>query len=321
MQITLKKEGAPVYLQIAEQIREAVKRGDLAPGERLATVRELADTLGIARGTVKHAYDELMHEGTISMARGRGTFVREKESQGNRKEVALRAIDRLLDELESVHCTPQEIELLVKMKLQEREKQENCVRILLVDCNIESLALMQHRLEEIPQVSLELLRVEDIDTALEAAARRADLVVTTSTHHAQVSLVMNDESKLISIALSPSRQTVLEVAKICPEHKVGIWCATQTFAYIISSFLRECGVAYLPKVQLFGRGEAEDFPQQMDVLIVPKAYFCHASAKECEAIVCFEEQGKHLILFDYQIDAGSLIRLEEAIEAVHRAHQ
>ena len=41
----------PLYLQVAEQIREAILRGDLAPGARLPTERELGGTFGVSRAS------------------------------------------------------------------------------------------------------------------------------------------------------------------------------------------------------------------------------------------------------------------------------
>ncbi len=68
--------GAPVYLQIAGQIRERVREGALAPGDRLPPIRELARRLGVNRDTVSTAYETLAAEGVLDARVGRGTFVR-----------------------------------------------------------------------------------------------------------------------------------------------------------------------------------------------------------------------------------------------------
>jgi 2-aminoadipate transaminase len=69
------RRGAPVYRQIAEQIRDAVAGGRLARGERLPTIRALAAELGVNRDTVSLAYETLAQEGIVESTVGRGTFV------------------------------------------------------------------------------------------------------------------------------------------------------------------------------------------------------------------------------------------------------
>jgi DNA-binding transcriptional MocR family regulator len=67
---------APVYRQIADQLRTGIARGALAPGTRLPTIRDLARRLGVNRDTVALAYEALAAEGLLEARVGRGTFVR-----------------------------------------------------------------------------------------------------------------------------------------------------------------------------------------------------------------------------------------------------
>jgi DNA-binding transcriptional regulator YhcF (GntR family) len=64
-----------IYEQIVNQIREAVAVGRLRPGARLPSVRQLADDLGVAPGTVARAYSQLEESGVIVTDGARGTFV------------------------------------------------------------------------------------------------------------------------------------------------------------------------------------------------------------------------------------------------------
>lgn len=69
-------EGHPVYLQIAGQIKERIRAGALAQGDRLPPIRTLAAQLGVNRDTVGLAYETLAGEGVVTSHVGRGTFVR-----------------------------------------------------------------------------------------------------------------------------------------------------------------------------------------------------------------------------------------------------
>ena len=68
-------KGQPEYAQIAEQVRLAVARGTLQPGDRLESVRELAARLGVNASTVARAYRELEQAGVIETHGRRGTLV------------------------------------------------------------------------------------------------------------------------------------------------------------------------------------------------------------------------------------------------------
>ncbi|MBD3219775.1 aminotransferase class I/II-fold pyridoxal phosphate-dependent enzyme [bacterium] len=65
----------PRYLAIADALARAIDRGDLAPGDRLPTHRDLAGELGLTVGTVSRAYAEAERRGLLHGEVGRGTFV------------------------------------------------------------------------------------------------------------------------------------------------------------------------------------------------------------------------------------------------------
>lgn len=68
-----------IYEQIVARVQEAVATGELGPGERLPTVRRLADELDIAPGTVARAYGELERLGVVVTEGARGTRVAERK--------------------------------------------------------------------------------------------------------------------------------------------------------------------------------------------------------------------------------------------------
>jgi DNA-binding transcriptional regulator YhcF (GntR family) len=66
----------PLGEQIRTEIRDAIARGEVRPGESLPTVRQLAADLGINLNTVARAYRFLEAEGLVTTIRWRGTVVR-----------------------------------------------------------------------------------------------------------------------------------------------------------------------------------------------------------------------------------------------------
>ncbi len=67
------------YLVLADALEDAVKNGQLAPGARLPTHRELSRRLGMAVSTIGRAYAEATRRGLIEARVGRGTFVRVRD--------------------------------------------------------------------------------------------------------------------------------------------------------------------------------------------------------------------------------------------------
>lgn len=65
----------PPYEQLRRQLAGLILRGELAAGDRLPPVRQLAGDLGLAAGTVARAYRELDAEGLVMGRRGGGTVV------------------------------------------------------------------------------------------------------------------------------------------------------------------------------------------------------------------------------------------------------
>src|SRR5664279_541284 len=73
-----RSEDAPPFRQIAAHLREAIRRGDLTPGDRLPSESELIEHYGVARMTVRQAIGELRAEGLVVAEHGRGVFVRSR---------------------------------------------------------------------------------------------------------------------------------------------------------------------------------------------------------------------------------------------------
>lgn len=65
----------PPFEQLRVQFRDLVASGNLAPGTRLPTVRQLAEDLGLAPNTVARAYRELETDGVIETRGRNGSFV------------------------------------------------------------------------------------------------------------------------------------------------------------------------------------------------------------------------------------------------------
>jgi GntR family transcriptional regulator len=92
------KSGVPIYRQIIEQVKYAIARGELEPGDRLPTVRQLAVDLSVNPNTVVRAYRELEIAGVLDTQQGSGTFVGKDRPEIDTLEQQ-RMLDQILTEL------------------------------------------------------------------------------------------------------------------------------------------------------------------------------------------------------------------------------
>ncbi|MEL1136461.1 FadR/GntR family transcriptional regulator [Desulfitobacterium sp. THU1] len=70
-----------IYEEIVEQIRELVARGDLKPGDRLPSERDLVERLQVSRASIREALSALELMGLLEVRSGEGTFVRKLRSE------------------------------------------------------------------------------------------------------------------------------------------------------------------------------------------------------------------------------------------------
>lgn len=70
-----KKSPIPAYYQLKNKIMEKINSGEYAENSLIPSERELSDSLGISRMTVRQALTQLVQEGTLFRERGKGTFV------------------------------------------------------------------------------------------------------------------------------------------------------------------------------------------------------------------------------------------------------
>lgn len=69
------RSGVPPYLQLVQQVKQALRLGLLSPGDQLPTMREVVAQLAINPNTVLKAYRELEYEGLAGGRPGQGTFI------------------------------------------------------------------------------------------------------------------------------------------------------------------------------------------------------------------------------------------------------
>ena len=102
----------PLYRQIIDQVRRAVASGNLAIGDPLPSVRNLAGELVINQNTVAKAYGELVRDGVVESRHGLGVFVAKRRavySKAERRKRFNEAAAIFLTEVLALDYTPEQI--------------------------------------------------------------------------------------------------------------------------------------------------------------------------------------------------------------------
>ena len=112
----------PIYMQIRNQIVLAVARGELRPGERLPTIRALAEECGINMMAANRAYQQLRQEGYIVTDRRSGTVVASVKDTAGPQPETIEGLRLRLGELRLAGLSLDETLALCRKLYEEGEK-------------------------------------------------------------------------------------------------------------------------------------------------------------------------------------------------------
>ena len=303
----------PIYRQLSDAIRTAIRRGELTAGEQLPTVQEVTESLGVARGTIKRAYDELEREGLLEKIQGRGTFVRyQPASSGSRKEQAMLAIDTMLDQLEGMGLSMAEINIFLNLKLRERADQEASVKVAVVECNPENLSQMAAQLRHMEGVDLYAYPVESV-REYPYRLEDFDLIVTTASHGEFLENALSARKRIAQIALRPAPACLTRIIKLRRGARLGIIGYSRRFAQLLHATCQAYaeGVVLCPPIT--GEEDAAAYLADKDAVLVPQSYEKYFGAQTMETLRRFPGER---IDCRYELDEGSLLYLEAKIRRI-----
>ena len=113
----------PIYSQLVDKIKLAIVSGALPPGERLASVRDLATEAGVNPNTMQRALQELEREGLVYANRTTGRFVTEDVQRIREAKTALATVQvrSFLEAMENLGCGHNEILAMLAGEKKEEE--------------------------------------------------------------------------------------------------------------------------------------------------------------------------------------------------------
>jgi len=94
----------PIYRQIIIQLSQAFVRGDIPPGERIPSIREMSGFLRVNTNTIQRAYQEMERDGLINSKRGTGYFITDdiKVKEEICRKLAQNSLSRFVGEMRAL---------------------------------------------------------------------------------------------------------------------------------------------------------------------------------------------------------------------------
>jgi len=117
-------EKIPIYLQIMKAIKQEIATANLKAGDKLPSVREMAEILKVNPNTVQRAYQELEREQITYTQRGMGTFITNdvQKLKSLKKEMAMELVTSFVNEIKNLGFNMDEIIEIVKESLEREVK-------------------------------------------------------------------------------------------------------------------------------------------------------------------------------------------------------
>ena len=304
----------PIYRQVAGAITGEIKKGQLEYGYQLPTVRQLADELGIAKGTIKRAYDDLEATGMISKTRGRGTFVSwQEDTIQSRKDKAMAAIDNMLDLMEGMRFSPTEINIFLDLKIRERMQRETLVSVAAVECCPETQSMLVRSLYGLS--GAEVFRKDLYETMRnpEGLSASADLVVTSLSHYEQLFPLVGEE-KTFTVAMELTPESISALSRL-GKGRLGIFAGSEKFAVLAKG----AAARYANKTVFVFRKLAGDetdmelFLRNLDIVVAPAGITRVCPKREEELLHEFAKEHP-VVEIAYRADEGSMLYLSQRVK-------
>ncbi len=109
----------PIYLQMVDEVKKSLARGELTPGDKIPSHKEQAQISKVNPNTVQRAYQEMEREGLTETLRGQGTFIsNDVELLARiRSEMVLAATLAYLEEMRGLGVGPEETREILHTQL------------------------------------------------------------------------------------------------------------------------------------------------------------------------------------------------------------
>ena len=292
----------PLNTQLRGLIEFGIALGDLPPGQRLPSVRELANHAGVAPMTVATVYRELRLAGLIEARGGAGTYVGDGHSSDGLRSVSMRQlqrrIDALFNEAQASGLAPSLVASLVNARVA-RGRSSRAMRILMVGNFLDTTKQYANRIRDHLSMgdAIEATTVK----ALAESIREPfpyDLCVTLAHRRGEVEALLPEGAPVVGLSFIPAEETRALLAVIDPMARIGIVSIFPEFMPLMKpGVLRFTPHVADAEVRLITAPDLKPFLLTLDVLVY---------ASGAEGILKDLPAGKQAIEFRYVPDPHAI---------------
>lgn len=210
-------------MQLRGLVEYAITFGALKPGDKLPSVRDMAERVGVAPMTVAQVYRELKQAELIYSKPGSGTFIADAAQALNHSDKRLtnlhRHIDSLIDRAQDLSLSAGDLAALVTNRFHHRQRRARTKTILVVGNFIDSARdyaqIIAGTLGDSAQLDATTLALLTTDKGAREQARSADLILTFAHRRREVMSLLPG-MRVINISFIPSEQTRRALASLDP---------------------------------------------------------------------------------------------------------
>lgn len=293
-----------VGVQLRGQIEYGIATGEIAPGTRLPSVRQLARALAMAPATVSQVYKELQEAGLLTSRQGLGTFVPERLPPSPESEAlaALHcAVDALFGEAEALGFSRAAAAEAAILRASQAHAAGRGLRLLYVGIyatatEAYAAGLRRHvpRFDVVRATTFERLRAEGMPDP------RPHVYVTLANRERQLRALVGPDAPLVTLTLIPAAETRMRLAALPSDTRLA---AVASIPEFLPTLHRNVG-RYAPHV-------TERRPATLDPTALHEALgWCNALvyATGTEAVQQHAPPGLPAFEFRYEPEPRSITR-------------
>lgn len=263
----------PLGIQLRGLIEFGIALGELPTGQRLPSVRELAERAGIAHMTVATVYRELREAGLIEAKPGAGTYVGDGHNSNGLRSSAIRKIqhriETLFNEAEQLGLAPSVVSSLVNARAARGPTPTRPLRLVMVGNFTETTQQYANRIQEYLGTD-DTITVTTVDTlhAGEAFPLPCDICVTLAHRRGEVEHLVPSGIPVVGLSFIPAEETRAQLAMIDPMARIGIVSIFPEFTALMKpGVLRFAPHVSDVSVRLITAPDLETFLSQVDVAV------------------------------------------------------
>lgn len=313
-----KASSKPLSHQIEDWVLRNVETGNLPPGSRLPPEREVSEHFGVARGTVKAAYQRLQAKGLIHSRQGSGSYVRQdRELVVKMHRTQAQAVfSGAISKAQALGFKPHEMREIFEICM--ARNVGKIVNIAVISHISEMLLDFKKQLSALLGATVSVILLDNLTENPHPMVLlgRFDLLLVPSQHHARLAaLVPSLSGRIMEISAGPSPETLASMAALRRDSRVGIICRTNMFLVLVRDlllqhgFLRENIQYFLEMdytVETYFPGGIDALISFRDAHIFTDPNFEHRNKE-------FVNKGGILIPFAAEIDRGSVVYIESQV--------